>query len=86
MYCDLEGELHRSLGNLWEHVHMADDVVDGRNTVVLQARTRASRGGQTEHGGRVDDNPGPCFVDNHNLFVHTCRKVARERPLDNLLG
>ena len=65
---------------------MTADVVDVRNTVVLQARKRVSRRGQTGIGDTVDDNPGPCFVDNHNLFVHTCRKVVRERPLDNLVG
>lgn len=65
---------------------MPADVVDGRNTVVLQARKGVPRRGQTGHGDRVDENPGPCFVDNHNLFVHTCRKVVRGRPLDNLVG
>lgn len=66
-------------------MHKAADVVDGRNTVVLQARKGVFRRAQTGHGDRVDDNPA-CFVDNHNLFVHTCRKVVRERPLDNLVG
>jgi hypothetical protein len=62
----------------------AADVVDGRNTVVLEARNGAFLRGPTGHGDRVDENPGPCFVDNHNLFVHTCRNVVREKSLDNL--
>lgn len=65
---------------------MAAGVVDSRNTLVLHARKRAFRRGQTGHGDRADDNLGPCFVDNHNLFVHTCRKVVRERLLVDLAG